>query len=457
MNGFRRAVFLLVMVVVPPFVVFAAEQSESEKRRDVIRYGLESDVTALVQTLQDAKDDSCNADLADVFSRTKSPTLRDSILAFFASRENPALKDYSLSLLADPYDASRGTVLSVLSYVQAIRLTEAAPLVRKLLEGDNADYRAKAITTLGKIGSAEDADYLLKYMDGDLEGDEKQRLIIRQTVMDALGELKATETWAQLATIAKDTDENAMIRATAATAIGKMQKSEAIPVLTGIYGDGDPIVRGAAIEGLGNFHTPQSDTAVIEGLKDSYYKVRLIALDAVAKQSLADAVPYVLYRAKTDPVEAVKVRAYEVLGKIRDAASDEWLAGVFRDEKASDLLRAKAAAVLLETNRPFIQSDFERIALQTVKDDKKKGLRYSLGKIVIDQSIPGTGPVAAAFLAAKDTQTKAVGLSMYEKLRYPELTATVEAIAADAKQGALATRAKKILENVNGKNEPATP
>lgn len=455
MSRFHHRFFFLVTIIVFQVGLFAAEQSDAEKRRDIIRYGLESDVTALVQTLQDTKDDSCNAELADVFKRTKSPTLKESILGFFTSRKDPALKDYSLSLLADPYDATRSTVLADLSYVQAINLTEAAPLVRKMLEGDNADYRVKAITTLGKIGSAEDAGYLLKYMSGDLEGDEKQRLIIRQTVMDALGELKAMETWDQLASIVKDKDENAMIRATAATAIGKMQKPEAIPVLTEIYGESDPVIRGAAIEGLGNFHTPESDTAVIEGLKDSYYKVRLTALDAVAKQSLSGAVPYVTYRAKTDPVEAVQLRAYEVLGKLRDASSDEWLLGILRDEKASDLLRTKAAAVLLENNRSFVQADFEKAVMQTVKDDKRKGLRYAFGKIVIDQSVPGTGSVAAAFLSSKDTQTKAIGLSMYEKLRYPELTATVEAIAADAKQGELGNRAKKILGAA--KVEPATP
>ena len=173
MNLFRRLFFFLATAVIFPVVLFAAEQSDAEKRRDVIRYGLESDVTALVQTLQDTKDDSCNADLADVFKRTKSPTLKESILAFFASQKDPALKDYALSLLADPYEATRSTVLSVLSYVQAIQLGEAAPAVRKILEGDNADYRVKAITTLGKIGSTEDASYLLKYMSGDLEGDEK--------------------------------------------------------------------------------------------------------------------------------------------------------------------------------------------------------------------------------------------------------------------------------------------
>ena len=114
----------------------------------------------------------------------------------------------------------------------------------------------------------------------------------------------------------------------------------------------------------------------------------------------------------------------------------------------------KAATVLLENNRSFVQADFEKVILKTVSDDKRKGLRYALGKIVIDKSVPDTGSVASAFLSSKDTQTKAIGLSMYEKLRYPELTATVEAIAADTKQGELGNRAKKILGNV--KIVPAT-
>jgi HEAT repeat protein len=448
--------FPIFFFVLAAASVFAVDLTDAEKRRDTIRYGLESDVTDLISTLESEKDDSFNADLSDLFGKTKNSAVRDGILSFFGNRKNPALSYYCLKFLEDPYDSPKSTVSAVLTYIQEIKLVEAAPLVRKILETDSSDYRDKAIKTLGKIGSPEDAGYLVKYMDSDIAGDEKQRLIIRQNVMDALGELKAVETWDKLVEIVKDKDENAMIRASAASALGKMQKEESISVLIAVCGESDPVIRSAAIEGLSNFHTKESNAVILEGIKDSYYKVRLAALNGVEKNMIMDSLPSILYRAKTDPVEAVKIRSFEVLGKLRAAEADEWLASVFRDEKASERLRVKAASVLVENNRASIQADFERVAQQAAKDDKKKAFRYALGKIIVDQRLTDTASIAQSYIASKDAETKGLGLDMYDKMRYPELTASVEAIAADAKQGGLHAKAERILGE-KGAVSPATP
>lgn len=440
-----RKIFLLAFIILFYHAFAIAEQTDEEKRRDVLRYGLEPEVVELVQNMQDANDSGYTSELKDLFLKTKSIPVRIRILSLFSAQKNDALKEYSLSLLTDPYDAQKEIVVQVLDYVANLDFKEAAPSVRKILENDNKDFRDNAIKTLGKIGSAEDALYLVNYMDSEISGDEKQRLIIRQNIMAALVDMKAVEIKDKITEIAKNADENVMIRASAITAIGKMGNSDDVPLLSSMYESTDPILRTAAISGLAGINTPDSVAVILESFKDSYYKVRLEALSASDKQNLTEAIPYILYRAKTDPVDQVKMKAFEVLAKFNDSDSRKWLSSLVSDEKAPDNIRVKAAAVLAENCFDYVFPDLEKAAMLSLADDKKTTLRYGLGKILAKTESSKTEAIAAAFLASKDTLTKSIGLDLYVKNKYASLGKTVEGIAADEKLGALQRRAKKIL------------
>ena len=210
-----------------------SEQTVDEKRTDLIRYGLEPEVVELVTTLGQEKDVSHDSELAELFSKTKSTEIREAILKLFTAEKNFALKEYALEILNDPYETKNTTVQAIFSYTTALKITEALPAIRAILKNENLEYRDKAIAALGKLGETEDAMYLVEYLDSEISGDEKQRLIMRQNAMAALGELKALDTWDKLVEIIKDKEENSNIRATAAVAVGNMGKVEAISVLSG--------------------------------------------------------------------------------------------------------------------------------------------------------------------------------------------------------------------------------
>lgn len=435
----------IVLCIMTVSLVFSDDTDQS-KRRDVLRFGLESEITELIQRLQEENSKDYNTELTDLFNKTKSSVIRESILGFFSFQKFDGLKTFSLELVKDPYDYKTGTVTAVMEYISVIKLTEAAPAIRAILDSDNIEYRDRAIKTLGKIGGTEDASYLIKYLDGEIPGDDKQRLIIRQNVMTALGELKSVETWDRMAEIVQDKDENVMIRATAAVALGQMEKTEGVPILTSLFDNSDPVLRTAAIQGLSGFNTQDSQSVILESFKDSYYKVRLEAIAAAEKQNLTAAVPYIMYRAKTDPVDEVKFRAFKALGKLNDSSSNEWLTSLVKDEKTPDKIRVKATAVLLDSNFDSIFPDVEQIMLVTLKDDKKTWLRYELGKLVASTENSRSSSIASAYLAHKDTVTRSIGLDMYAKNKYLGVKKAVEDIAADEKQGALQRRAKKIIE-----------
>lgn len=423
-----------------------SEQTERDKRLEIIQYGLENEVTDLVSSLMTENEDSYTGDLADLFRKTRSSAVRESIIGLFSKQKKTDLTDYALTVLDDPYETKKSTVVALIGYVIDLKTKEALPAIRKILENENSEYRDQAINALGKLGEGEDAKYLVEYLDGEIPGEEKERLVIRQNVMSALGELKSVETLESLLRIAEDEDENASIRATAAVAVGQIGKPESIPVLVKLYESSDPLLRTAAISGLSNYETVEASDTVIEGFKDTYYKVRLESIKAVEKRKLAAGLPYLVYRAKTDPVESVQLAAYDAIGTFNDAESDKWLKDIFLDEKKADKLRMKACGVLVKNNFDFIIGDVASVTEKVLKDTKKTWLRYEIGKLLAATESQTTSAIAQSYLSHKDTLTRSIGLDMFAKNRYPEVRPSVEAIAADEKQGALQRRAKKILE-----------
>jgi HEAT repeat protein len=444
MKSILRFVPVVIVLIVGTHAL--AEQTEAERRKDILKYGLESEVIELVNELGTENDVSYSGDLLELFSKTRNPSLREAVLALFARQKNASLKDWCVSALTDPYEERKSTILAVFSYVTELGIKESLPAIRSILESENAEFRQQAISALGKLGDAADGKYLLDYFEGSFEGDEKERLAIRQSVMSALEQLKAIETWDRMAEIVKDEDENAYIRADAAVAIGMMGKAESVDILAKLFESQDPVLRAAAIKGLAPYSTQVATDTIIEGFKDSYYKVRMEAIDAASKGKMDSASNYLIYRAKNDPVEAVKMAAYDALGSLGTAEAREWLRSVFLDEKATDKIRVKACAVLLKNSPDSVTGDLAGVCGKALADDKKPWIRYELGKLIAATESAATVDIALSYLGHKDTLTKSIGLDMYERNRYPAMGEAVKEIAANDKMGALQRRAKKILD-----------
>ena len=157
--------FLLIGAFFLFFQSVYSEQTVDEQRTDLIRYGLEPEVVELIATLGQEKDTSHDAELAELFNKTKSTEIRESIIKLFTTEKNIAIKDYALEILNDPYETKNATVQAIFSYITALKITEALPAIRAILKNENLDYRDTAIAALGELGDAEDAIYLMDYLD----------------------------------------------------------------------------------------------------------------------------------------------------------------------------------------------------------------------------------------------------------------------------------------------------
>lgn len=410
---------------------------------DIIKYGLEDDISELLETLTKNKDVRFENEVYDLFQETKSDSVREKILRYFRTLEDPCLEDFAVTVLDDPYDEKKSIVDACFSYVQTVKTKEAIPACKKLLESDDEEYFMNSIETLGKIGGADEALYLSKYLES-----EELTLPQKQALVRALGNLHAVETYDTLVELAEDEDENSFVRMYSAEAIGEMKKSEAVPVLVNLFESDDPNLRASVIKGLSNFDDDESKKTIIQGVRDSHQKVRNEAIKAVKNLKITEADEYLIYRAKNDKEPSVKKACYETLASLGTSKGDEYLLGELKNKKTGDNTKLEISKALLENQKG--SKEVAALAEETVEDTRRKQLRYALGKEMAKYVNSDFADVCLKYIQDKDNATVGTGLDIYAKGRYSNCDEVVKNLAEKADLNAksknqMAIKAAKIL------------
>ena len=156
----------------------------------------------------------------------------------------------------------------------------ALPLLVELTQSPDDDYRWWAVRGLAELG----------------EEDPNHREAAMPLLLDAL----------------RDPDDS--IRCLAATALGQMQASGAIPALALLLMDPSGWVRGAAADGLAMIGEP-AIPALGAAIQDDREGVRVRAARALYKIKSPKAAPW-LFPALNDPNPIVHTYAYETLDEL---------------------------------------------------------------------------------------------------------------------------------------------
>lgn len=432
-----------------------------KKCNDTFLYGLESEISDLIDELTKNEDMRFVDQIYDLFQVTKAPGIQQKVLAYFTKLKDPCLEDYAVTIVNDPYEEKKNTVLACFTYISAVDCKEAIPGVVTLVDKDDEDYFNSALSCLGEIGGPEEAMFLAQYLDrDDLTTAQKQSL------MKVLGRIKAVETWDKLSEIAQNEDENTFVRMYAAEAIGAMEKPESEPILINLFKEDDPNFRVYVVKGISHYHDKDADDIIIQALRDSQYKVRLEAVNAVEERRMKETVPYLVYRCKDKTEQAsVKDKCYKVIAELDTKEGNEYLVGLITDKKTGDTTKAKVASALLENNNAGT-SEIIELAEACLKDDARKSLRYSLGKDFAKYGRSEYASICEAYIDSKDISTQGTGLDIFAKGRYDSVRPKVEALAKEDEDGdedagtdknsgadknTAATPKKKRANNVNAK------
>ncbi len=437
-----KKILCLVSILLYSLVIFAeeTEQSEIERQKEVLLFGLESEIASLIDDQTRDKDDTFEKEITEVFNTTQSSTIKEKVVRYFIALEDPAITDYAIEVLEDPLGYKSALVNAVFAYVTELDIKEALPAIVEIIKTENETFFYSAITALGELGSNEEAVLLTDYLDHDFPLAQKQALV------QALGKLQAIETWDTMVELAEDVNENTYMRSYAAEAIGNMKKTESIPILVKLFDESDPIVRGAVVTGLQNFNDPQAHAVILSAFRDNNHGVRLKAIEAAKELKLTDAVPVLMYRAKNDPDTNVKIKSYEALAIFGTAKSNDFLVSLIEDPRASNAAKIQAAKSILEHQFSAGISAVVKEATKTLTDDAKKPLRYELGKILSKYESGSISDICLLYLESTDVATKGIGLDMFSRNFFGSARAKVDAIAADEKDSANQRKAKLVLE-----------
>ncbi|MCK9168878.1 MAG: HEAT repeat domain-containing protein [Treponema sp.] len=409
--------------------------------KETLMYGISPEIVELLKKFIANDDPRFVDEVYDLFHSTKSAAVREKIIEYFTHFKDPCIEDYAVNILNDPYDTNADTVSLVFTYISEVKCTAAIPAVITLIDADNATFFQDALTTLGNIGGPPEAVYLAEYMDrDDLTVPQKQALA------QVLGKIHAVQTWKKLAALAQNKDENTFVRMYAAESIGEMQKSESVPILISLYEERDPNLRQYVIRGLANYPgNKDAEAVIIQGIKDEYYKVRLESISAVEKLSLKNAVPYLIYRTKAESEEqVVKNACYPVIAFLNTSEGNDFLVSLITDKKTADAVKGKAVDALIKDNNAG-EKEILELAGETLKDDRRKQLRYTIGKQLAASGRPSYAQICREYILSKDAATVSLGLDMYKKGSYSSDSDAVKSVAEDKRSGINGKKARKIL------------
>ncbi|MBR5401335.1 MAG: HEAT repeat domain-containing protein [Treponema sp.] len=422
----------------------AAEKDETpkeeEEKRNTIRYGVPSEIASLLDDLLKNDDPRFTEEIYDLFQATKSSAIKEKVLKYFTKAEDPCLEDYAVDLLNDPYDEKNDVVKAAFQYISAVKTKAAIPAVITLIESENENYFNDAISTLGDIGGPEEAMFLVEYLEReDLSNAQ------RQTLMRNCGKMHAVETWDKLVDILNDDDENAFVRMYAAESLGLMEVEKSVPVLIDQFDATDPNLRQYVIKGLSHFpDVIEARATVIQGIRDEHWRVRQEAIRTAKENDNKDAVPYLIYRAKNDSEKLIKEESITAIAALNTDEGNDYLVSQLNEKKLADGTKKKIVEVLLKEGHAG-EKEILELAKSVVNDDKRKDLRYAIGRELAKKYKSSYDEVCGLYLQSKDATTVSVGLDMYKQKKPASLTDYVNKIANEKKSSGNKTRAQKLL------------
>lgn len=409
-----------------------------KKCNDILKYGLEGQITELIDELTKNQDNRFVDGIYDLFQETKSVAVKEKILDYFTKLKDSCLASYAVEIINDPYDEKNSIVEKCFKYVSEADIKDANPGLVDLVDKEENAYFTGALSALGETGGKEEALFLADYLDRD-----DLNVSQRQALMRVLGRIKAVETWQKISEIAKDENENTFVRMYAAEAIGAMEKPESEDILVELFESNDPNLRTYVIKGISYFNDKKSSDLIIQALRDSQYKVRLEAVSAVGKNRIDKAVPFLIFRCKDkDEQKQVKEKCYSVIADLNTSDGNDYLISVLKDKKIVDATKAKVSAALLEYNHAGTKEVIE-LARSALKSDIQKNLRYALGKEFAKYDRSEFADICAEYIASDDVATQGTGLDIWAKGRYSSVKAAVEEIAKDAEEENLTEEKEK--------------
>jgi len=427
-----------------------AQDDLEQTRLNTLKYGTETEIAALIQTLKTESADYLDDEIARLVENTRNNKILGGAFAFFAEREKNGLETRAIRAIEEREDEENETVHAAIDYLGRVKAASAAPVFRTLLESGEKRFMNAAFRALGQVSGKdndggsfadETAEYLIDFYENRDAGDENLREII--AALGASGSPKAAPF---LAGLANDNETRPALRIAALDAIAIIGDPAGLDAALACVSSKDPNIRAAAINALGPFSGKNVDDAILDAFRDSFYKTRIAAAQASRQRKLADAVPYLKFRAERDDVPTVKEEAIRALGAIANTDAIKILEELFTARKNSDRVRTAAGEMIMQNEPESFLDAFVR-ELDEAKQKNQTALYNAFLKILGGTKCSGLETITRRLMQDRGIIEKSIALDMAANNSLTVLAQEIKTIAAD-KNEALSRKAKRTLEKL---------
>ncbi len=373
---------LLVWITIIPASMNAEEidvreEVASDPNEQILRYGTETDVLALLNDLASDKTGTYNGLLTDVIAETRDPQIVQGVFQLWAStsyEEGIPFAREELNRVVQDYDYFEPVILDAIAYLVELKDLESVEMLVQLADNRNTAVAASAVRAIGQIGiddeklSAQPLLDRLKSMDRLAEDSLSAALIF------TLGELRYTEAADELLFIIEDTASSQGQRRIACVSIGKIGREEDYQAVERLYLEtDDAMFRAYALAGLAEFSHHDPTPMLVQALKrDPFWRIRLTAAEKLLGND-SDSVQHLLrFKADKDPVKQVRIASLKALAASSNAESHSFLVDYYTNDSKDNESRIACLKYLLEYRiQGAVDAVHEVIAKLWEEDDRR--------------------------------------------------------------------------------------
>lgn len=364
------------------------EQSLKEQRQLTIQFGIDSQLLELITQLKEEKNENYFGPLKELFTKTSNTAIQTAIVDFFASQENDGLVDEAFGRLEDYDNLDTKIVLHLIRYIDEYQNDAITQLFFEMIDDPRVEVASEAINAIGISEQEHYAEQLL-----EMYNDREFRDALKPALITALGELGDRAAFELLDKIVSDEDESKSLRWRACQALGKIGGEDAFESISSLLNDDDPILRSYAVNSLGYLDQKGTVDILIDALRDSMWRVRVQAAEALGRKQAAEAFEILKYKAQHDPdIRNVRLAAVKAIGELDTGKGYDFLREIYRDARTPAGLRAKAIEILVEDSLSASIDVINEVFDEEWKKDKSYILDYTC-KILSTRKSPHLGPL----------------------------------------------------------------
>ncbi|TFH04365.1 MAG: HEAT repeat domain-containing protein [Spirochaetales bacterium] len=358
-----------------------------------------------------------------------------------------ATRDLVLSeeLLSD--DLLRVAV-GYLSQVVKDESTEVLARYSRMAKDANILAASVAIDAIGRHPAAESVAVLLELYDEVATDD------LRGAVLRALGETGSAEALPMLTEIASDEYQIGSLRQYAADSLGKIGMDESFAVLVSLTAAEDALLRAYAVHAVGYYDSPEAAEILIGALRDSFWRVRVSALQGLAERKWTDAAPAVAYKARRDPERPVRQAAITTMIALADDVSVQTLTDIARSVRTGESERIQAILGLYEVDLAGSIDFFQELVSEEWERENSRILD-AVGKRASESDDPVIEPIVGRLLSHPNFIIRIYGIRGAGRAGLVSYVPILKEFAEDSSPGIVRDSTVAALERLGVEYDPA--